>query len=135
MEYFVSFLNAHGYGKCIHAWLTWRFPQGCNHVRIESKVDRRVNESPVGCRQKLEFWNICITLIILQLFFLSNAQSNNLHLSLEARHWFIIFPRIESSSLGRSSPTKENKYCCLFLFILFYHSNTSLSCEWWKYVG
>ena len=28
MEYFVSFFNARGYGKCIYAWLTWRFPQG-----------------------------------------------------------------------------------------------------------
>ena len=30
IEYSASFLNACGYGKCISAWLTWRFPQGCS---------------------------------------------------------------------------------------------------------
>ena len=30
IKYFASFLNAYGYGKCIYAWLTWRFLQGCN---------------------------------------------------------------------------------------------------------
>ena len=30
IKYFDFFLNAYGYGKCIYAWLTWRFLQGCN---------------------------------------------------------------------------------------------------------